>query len=409
MNILIIHAHTANRGDESAVKAMCDELLAKYPDINITIALNGITRYPNMPKQVTMIDGFFKSKDRKAQIGFFLAIISKGLIRYSASINTFIKALDKADLVVHAPGGPSIGDIYSKKEFIYLSTLRFAKRRGKNYMFYAPSMGPFNLTRRNKKRIKVLMDAKCVLLRDPISYKYVENLAPKCNPILALDSALQHDFDVAINEDKYQNYKSLVEYLSKYEKTVGLTITDLKWHQKYKNADFQDNLKTTFDRFIGKRISEGYGIVFIPQLYGAGNDESLMNQFMVDDKTFIIKSDVEDYDSYFQQYVISKLFAVVGMRYHSNIFSAKVGTPFISVSYEQKMKGFMESIECSQYCIDLERLSPNVLEKRFQDLLENYQSYKKYLYEKHDWMKKRSHISSDKVFEIIELNQKKVF
>ena len=37
------------------------------------------------------------------------------------------------------------------------------------------------------------------------------------------------------------------------------------------------------------------------------------------------------HDCYFQQYIISLIKAVVGMRYHSNIFSAKMGTPFVSV------------------------------------------------------------------------------
>lgn len=60
MNILVIHAHTANRGDEAAVKAMVDELLMKYPNAKITIALNGVTPYPNMPQQVELIDRFPK-------------------------------------------------------------------------------------------------------------------------------------------------------------------------------------------------------------------------------------------------------------------------------------------------------------------------------------------------------------
>lgn len=402
MNILIIHAHTANRGDESAVKAMCDEFIANYPEVSITIALNGLTRYPNMPKKVKMIDGFFKSRDRRAQAGFFLAIFSNGRIVFSESVKEFMKALKSADLVIHAPGGPSIGDIYSKKEFIYLDTLDLTRICKKPYMFYAPSMGPFNIKSRNKKRIRILKSAKCVLLRDPISYKYVSDLVPECKPVLALDSALQHDLNVEINRKKFEAYSSLTKYLSKYKKTIGLTITDLKWHQKYKDADFQDKLKTIFECFIKKRISEGYGIVFIPQLYGAANDEVLMRQYMIGNRTFIINSEDEEYDSYFQQYVIGKLYAVVGMRYHSNIFSAKMGIPFVSISYEQKMKGFMESIECSSYCIDIENFSREMLETKYQDLLNNYGSYKSYLEKKHEWMKSRSHISSDKVFEIID-------
>ena len=41
MKIFIIHAHTANRGDEAAVKAMVDEILIARPETEITIAING--------------------------------------------------------------------------------------------------------------------------------------------------------------------------------------------------------------------------------------------------------------------------------------------------------------------------------------------------------------------------------
>ena len=44
-------------------------------------------------------------------------------------------------------------------------------------------------------------------------------------------------------------------------------------------------------------------------------------------------------------------YAIIGMRYHSNIFSAKAGTPFISISYEQKMAGFMNKMNLEKYCI----------------------------------------------------------
>ena len=43
MNILIIHSHNDNRGDEAAVKAMVDELLMTYPEAVIYISNNGYT------------------------------------------------------------------------------------------------------------------------------------------------------------------------------------------------------------------------------------------------------------------------------------------------------------------------------------------------------------------------------
>lgn len=61
--------------------------------------------------------------------------------------------------------------------------------------------------------------------------------------------------------------------------------------------------------------------MFIPQLYGNGNDYDLMRTFCCDTNDyFVVTASDERYDTYFQQYLIGQLYAVIGMRYHSNIF-----------------------------------------------------------------------------------------
>jgi colanic acid/amylovoran biosynthesis protein len=67
------------------------------------------------------------------------------------------------------------------------------------------------------------------------------------------------------------------------------------------------------------------------------------------------------------------------MRYHSNIFSAKMGVPFISISYEQKMQGFMTKAELNEYCIKISELSFSLLKVKFKTLENNYEQYRFYL------------------------------
>ena len=55
MKIFIANCHTANRGDEAAVKSLVDELSAAYPGVQITLGMRGETYYPNLPKNVTSI------------------------------------------------------------------------------------------------------------------------------------------------------------------------------------------------------------------------------------------------------------------------------------------------------------------------------------------------------------------
>lgn len=402
MRIFVLHAHTANRGDESAVKAMVDEIQYALPGTEITICINGSTFYPNMPSKVQQMGRVPKLHSKIGLIEFYLFYYSNGKIAFSKELRNFKEHLLKADLVLHAPGGPSIGDIYENVENLYLLRLDLARKLGKPYMFYAPSMGPFKSMKHDKLRRRVLNGAKKIILRDPISVGYLKEYLPDINVEQALDSALQHDIEDEANKVKFDNYPELVEFLSNHERCVGITITNLKWHPKHKNTDIAKVIEESFNQVIDYLIDNGYGIVFIPQLYGANDDTVVMNQYMRSEHTFMVDAYSDKYDAYFQQYLIGKLYAVIGMRYHSNIFSAKMATPFVSVSYEQKMEGFMSSLGLSNYCIQLKDLSYESLRSKFDTLVSKHDEYKKTLQDLHEMMKRESHKSTDHVINILE-------
>ena len=400
--ILVIHSHNANRGDEAAVKAMVDELLLKYPNAMITISNNGFTPYPNMPCNVRQISRFPKLESRVAQAEFFLTLITRGRLSFTKETKEFLRALKEADIVLHAPGGPSIGDTYYNAELLYLLRLDLTRRMGIAYMFYSPSMGPFNDKRREKLRKKVLRRAEAVYVRDPISYKYLKGFVPDVDVKLAMDSALQHDIDPDQYKPIYDRYTELKSFVDSHSKCIGITITDLKWHPVHKKTDVSVRINDTFPTFVDYLIDKGYGIVFIPQLYGTSDDATYMSGFLRNEHTFVVSATEDKYDSYFQQYVISKMYAVVGMRYHSNIFSAKMGTPFVSVSYEQKMSGFMESTQLTEYCIDIKDLSYDILTSKFEQLEANYDEFAGKLRTLHELMKKKAYLPTQAMINFLE-------
>lgn len=397
MKILVINCHSDNRGDEAAVHAMVDEINISYPNTIITLSIRGAgTKYPNMPSNVKMIQQFMPLSF-KTKFAHKIAVLTRGRIAISVHEKELIDEIVQADIVLHAPGGPSIGDTYYNDEPTYLAIYDLLIAMHKPYMFYAPSMGPFRKEERNSWRKKILEHSKAIVLRDPISEQYVRKFLPDKSVVLALDSAFQHDINIAKNQKKLNQYTALKVFLERHKKCVGITITDLKWHPVYsKDPTVAENIREVFSKFLTNIIKLGYGVVFIPQLYGNGNDYDLMRSFCYNSRDyFIVTSTEERYDTYFQQYLISQLYAVIGMRYHSNIFSAKMGTPFISVSYEQKMKGFMEKLNLEKFCIDLEKISEDNLTRLFEQLVANYNEYKKFLSDKHNFMKNEAHKTTD--------------
>lgn len=400
MNILIINCHTANRGDEAAVHALVDELIELYPEVQITLGMRGPTQYPNLPNNVKSIKQLVIDK---SDLKYAAAKMSRGKVALGRTYTQFISSIRKADVVLHAPGGPSIGDTYYEAEASYLRIYDLLIAMKKPYMFYAPSMGPFNKQERNGWRKKVLNNAKAIALRDPISAEYVKGLLPNKKIYQTLDSAFQHDIEMNENKMKFYGFTELKKFVEKHKRCVGVTITDLTWHPVYsKDNTIAKLVRETFESSLDTLTEKGYGIVFIPQLYGTGDDYQLMKSFCKNASDyFVVPANDSRYDTYFQQYLIGKLYAVIGMRYHSNIFSAKMGTPFVSISYEQKMQGFMEKLNLSDYCIKLKELSSDMLLHKFSYMQENYTNYKNYLLEEHINMKQEAYKTTKIVEKVI--------
>ena len=192
--IFVIATHWNNRGDEAANRAMIDELKNLYKDIeiNVDILFNcELHQFPYKEEQINALKYRFPRK--YTLLDYLIIYITKGKIAFSKGGKAFINILKQCDLVIYAPGGPAIGEIYKKSEIVYLLKLLLVKRLKKDLVFYAPSMGPFgkNNTFRNYIRKKILNYAKILCIREPISKSYLETLNLKNDIKVTLDSAFQ--------------------------------------------------------------------------------------------------------------------------------------------------------------------------------------------------------------------------
>ena len=375
-NIFVINAHWNNHGDEAAIRAMIDEL-KENSEVRVAIQILSGTcyQYEYNTDEVELVPLYPR---RRNFLEAILGIITKGKIVWSKNGKLFFEKMKNSDLVIHAPGGPSIGDLYKGEEILYWLRLLAAYRFKVRYFFYAPSAGPFKIHWRNFIRKILYKNASGITFREDLSKKYFEEILPNINATVTLDAAFQHDIDVDENERILKQDKELSDFLNENKKIVGLTITDLQWHPKYSsNEELSNHINEEISKLVEYLVKMGYKVIFIPQLFGEQNDYDYMKKF--EQKNCYTMS--EKYNCYFQQYIISKIYAVIGMRYHSNIFAAKMGTPFISISYEQKMKGFINKIDYNDYCLDIHEFNAEKIIKKFVMLIEKYEDIQKKLKE----------------------------
>ncbi len=385
--ITIVNAHWSNRGDEAALLAVVDGLQKSYSKSQITILFKDdkeIQQFPNI-KNVNYDIAKFNAKIWD----IWLTTMTGGVLGVNEKLKFMVRTLLKSDLIIYSPGGSVINSrFFWRKQMEYLTPFICSKFYKIPLMIAAPSIGPFDPSKPNRILKWLLKVPEVFIVREEISKKYLEEIGITDNIVTTIDSAFYDGIKEEENQKKLEKYKELKEYLDAYEKVVGITITDFAWHVKLgKDKELSQRINDSFRKFLEKLQNEGYGVLFIPQLFGNQNDYDYMNTFSTD-KTFIMK---DTYDTYFQQFIISKLYAVEGMRYHSNIFSAKVRTPFIPVVYEEKMEGFVDIAGLNDYAITLDELSFEKLEEKFEQLNDNYDAVKNMFAEKlPNWQKQAS-------------------
>lgn len=390
MNMLILNAHWNNRGDEAAIRAMIDSIREKmkidkmsimllsmsndrrffpYHDIELVDPFPAYTRGKIVPKFLFLGDSL-------------IMLLSSGRYALTRQGKKYLQTLDDADVVIHAPGGPNIGDLYSGPcgifELTYLIRLWISIIKNKPVFFYAPSMGPFtgfwNILRKY-----VLRKSIGITVREEISQKYLsEQLG--LNAIITIDSALQNE----IHESDLQSIEQITDFISNFEnkKVVGMTITDLKWHPIYKtNANLQERIRTEITHTIDYLTDYGCEVLLIPQLFGGEDDMPLLEYFKEKarnkERVSVLPQSI---DTYGQQYIISHLYCVIGMRYHPTIFAAKGRVPAIAISYEHKTKGFMGKLEMLDSLIPVEDIDSEKIIEKFKYIEENYGVIQEHLF-----------------------------
>lgn len=371
-NITVVNAHWNNRGDEAALLAVLKGLKKSYPQSRITIIFKDGKSVEQFP-DIENVD-YFAAKFKTPVWDIWLTSLSRGFLGFNSLLKKTVKTIRKSDLVIYSPGGSVINKrFWWIKQMEYLTPFLCARLYGIPMLVAAPSMGPFDSSKSNKITKWLLRTPKVLCVREEISRNYLKEIDISRNVAVTIDSAFYDEVDLVNNQNKLEKYSELNNFLNSYEKVIGITITDFKWHVKYtKDKELSKKISDSFHQFIKYLKDRGHGVLFIPQLFGNQNDIDYMNGFSAEN-TYTMSDKM---DTYFQQYVISKLYAVAGMRYHSNIFSAKMGTPFIAVIYEEKMQGFLDLAEMNDYSIPLNEVSSKELTGKFQLLETRYSDIK---------------------------------
>lgn len=357
MKILVINQPLNNRGDESAHKALIRTICKKIPNAQIQVLFVGAN--PNSVNQFNVnLDNvkYINLKWKKA----FNKIAINGL-KYNLPIiwylhpttRQIISIYNQSDYILCAPGGICMGGFQNWSHLFFLKIAYFCH---KPLIYYGRSFGPFPTATRNNRIFKkislqMLHYFNFLSIRD----KKTETLAKELNInyIPTVDSAFLDSPKVTIPEE-IQAAISTNQY-------VVLVPNLLIWHYAYKHIS-----KNTILSFYSNIIDIVFAqypeanIVMLPQTFNynsyLGDDINFFNeiaQFKKDKRIIVVP---DKYSSDIQQTIISSAICLIGGRYHSIVFAINNNVPFISLSYEHKMTGLLQSVNKLEYSIDISNI-----------------------------------------------------
>lgn len=355
MNILIINQPQYNRGDESAHKGLVRSLITKCPNAKIRVMFHGwaensmlqfAVHHPNVEYIKAPYSGSFCYDDL---IRKHLRIDKWGLLTKVPMFKLFAPIYKWADLVVCAPGGICMGGFQDWDHLIYLVMTKFYH---KPLAYYGRSFGPFptetKLNREFKKKSLEMLKYFCFLsIRDHKTELLAQQL--KVPYISTVDSAFLDDTTIPIPDD-------IVKVIG--NNYMVFVPNYLIWHYAYKGKITKETVINFYCQVIEliKEHNPELKIVMLPQLFGLRFYELNDYSFFLDIKkksgnqNLIVLSDTNGSD--IQQAIIKKATYLIGARYHSIVFAVNQGTPFISLSYEHKMCGLLETLSKSEWGID---------------------------------------------------------
>lgn len=343
-----------NIGDEAVLKCIIDGLKEK--------GIEEITVLSNDPDSTTKL--------------YNVAAVNRNSFR---EVYNAIKSTD----VVLSGGGSLIQDKTSSKSlWYYLGVMFIGKLLRKKVFIIGQGIGPIEKKFNRWLTSKILSKLNGITVRDELSKKYLEELNVKNKIIVAADPAVNLKISSDTGLDavlKKEDLDLKCEYALICTREWG--NSELSRVELAKAADF---------------IAQNYGfkIIFLPFYYKKDEEESIKvaNYMKMPYKILKSKYSLEEMLS-----IISHSSLLIGIRLHSLIFACVALTPFIGISYDPKIDGFLNSVG-EESAGKIDTFTSDDILKRIKQIMDNKD---KYIIERNEYLDKLKLLSQNnfKIFD----------
>ena len=267
-------------------------------------------------------------------------------------------------------GGTLLQDLTSSRSLMYYAGLiKTAHKHNKKSVLYANGIGPLS-NKLNEARVKKIIEyINLATIRDRDSYNYLLNLGmDKSKVYLTADEAVMIKNYRAGNRNTAgtgndENDENETKNFKEYIKTKYIVVSVRKWQGL--GAEFFERFSAAVDYICREHDLTPVYIVMRP------GDDKVISQKLADSSGRAYVADTGG-DVGKLLSIIQSAEAVIAMRLHALIFASAFNVPMLGVSYDPKVRSFLEAIYGNNnYTLELERFSKETLVEKCRVLLSN--------------------------------------
>lgn len=295
----------ANAGDEAMLTALLNSLRITDPELELTV----ISGNPEVTKQSHHVASIHRFN--------FIEIFSK---------------LTQADMLISG-GGSLLQDVTSARSLLYyLSILTLGRLMHKKVMLCAQGIGPINSPLLRRITSYVCKRADYITVRDRDSLYELRRLnIPESKIQLTADAVF------TLKQEEKAEGRAILNSFNIPADSFLIGISVRGWGD---DDNYLLELAKAADMLV-----ERYGahIVLMPLQYPADREacQFLQRCMEAKDKSTILDAqfDTEQFLS-----IVGCFDLLLGMRLHALIFAAVMGVPFVGLSYDPKVEGFVKEM-----------------------------------------------------------------
>lgn len=356
MRFVLINQPMFNRGDESSHKALVYALLQRFPDSTIEVLFTGRPQeavneckvndtrviYTNLPVTEWYLRSYIRNTKRLLRIFWY----------FNPVVRNIVRRYRQADWVISSPGDKSLGSRYDWDHLFFVSLAEFV---GCKVAYFGRSIGPFPddspmHVRFNYLSRKALQKAEFISLRDPKSCRIADDMGLKYHP--TFDTAFLYT-PMSIIPEEIKRMTGDGEYIVMVPNYLINNAKDFSGQSTPLQVKlfFTELAERILSRFPGCRL------VLLPQLFCGTDYLSTDYAFFKDiesqvgDERVVVLPDT--LISEYHQAVIAGAKCVVGARYHSIVFAINNNVPFVTLNYEDRIMGMLESLGKQDRVVDI--------------------------------------------------------